>query len=80
MAVRSTLRLAIRVSGLTQRELARRAYISEAHLANIIAGRKNPSLRLARRLGLLVGLPTDELFADEPHGLSEYMWGRAHDR
>lgn len=48
--------------GLTQQELAKKANISRAYLANIEGGKYTPSLEVAYKISMLVGIPIDELF------------------
>ncbi len=56
--------------GLSIRELAEAADCSEAHLRNLFAGRKEPSLRLADRLSRLSGgaVPMDAFVKQETSG------------
>lgn len=51
----------------TQRQVAREAGISEAHLSLIVAGKRRPSPEVARRLSATTGIPLDRLLPpDEP--------------
>lgn len=47
---------------MTQEELAEKAGISRAYLANIEAGKHTPSLEVARKLSVLLNETVDELF------------------
>jgi putative transcriptional regulator len=48
--------------GLTQEELAKRADISRAYLANLEAGKYTPSLEVASKLSFILNKTMDELF------------------
>lgn len=48
-------------SGFTQREVAARLEISEAHLSHLVNGERTPSLDLALRISDLTGIPVAEL-------------------
>lgn len=48
--------------GLTQEELASKAEISRAYLANIEAGKHTPSLDVASKLAFLLNKSVEELF------------------
>ncbi len=53
------LRLARRKSGLTLREVARRAQVDAGHLSRVEAGRSNLSLSALLRVLDAIGLPDD---------------------
>lgn len=48
--------------GWTQEELAKKADISRAYLANIEAGKYTPSLEVAKKLSEILKKSVDELF------------------
>jgi len=48
--------------GLTQEQLAKKAYISRAYLTNLESGKYTPSLKVARRLSEILNSSVDELF------------------
>ena len=48
--------------GFTQEELAKKAKISRAYLANIETGKHTPSLEVAKKLSLILNETVDELF------------------
>lgn len=48
--------------GFTQEELAKKAKISRAYLANIEAGKYNPSLEVAKNLSIILDMSIDDLF------------------
>jgi putative transcriptional regulator len=48
--------------GFTQEELANKAKISRAYLANIEAGKYTPSLEVAKNLSSLLNMSIDDLF------------------
>lgn len=45
---------------MTQRQFAGLLDISASHFSNILAGKEHPSLRVARRLEVLIGIPAGE--------------------
>ena len=48
--------------GLTKRELARRAKVTEAYVSQLESGaRRNPSLPVLKRLAKALGVPVTEL-------------------
>lgn len=47
---------------LTQEELANKAGITRAYLANIEAGKYTPSLDVANKLSIILNRPINELF------------------
>jgi transcriptional regulator with XRE-family HTH domain len=47
----------------TQKELAIRVGISQSHLSLILAGKRNPSLRVAKKLADVLGVTIDSLLA-----------------
>jgi putative transcriptional regulator len=47
---------------LTQEDLAKKANISRAYLANIEAGKYTPSLEVAKNLSSLLNMSIDDLF------------------
>jgi transcriptional regulator with XRE-family HTH domain len=55
-------------NGMTVKQLAEAADCSGAHLRNIFAGRKDPSLSLAKRLSEISGraVPMDAFSRSEP--------------
>jgi len=60
--VRTKLIQARKNLDLTQEELAEKAEISRAYLANIEAGKHDPSLKVASKLATLLKHPVEELF------------------
>jgi XRE family aerobic/anaerobic benzoate catabolism transcriptional regulator len=52
-------------SGLTRRELAREADVSERHLANLEAGAGNPSVQILRQVARALNCSIAELVGDE---------------
>ena len=48
--------------GYTQEQLAKKANIHRAYLANIEAGKHTPSLEVARKLSLILDTTVEELF------------------
>jgi putative transcriptional regulator len=48
--------------GLTQEELARKAEITRAYLANIESGKHTPSLKVALKISTVLEESIDELF------------------
>ena len=52
-------------AGLSQEETADRARIHVTYLSGVERGLRNPSLRNIRRLALVLGVPTKELFSFE---------------
>jgi transcriptional regulator with XRE-family HTH domain len=50
--------------GLTKRELARRAKVTEAYVSQLESGaRRNPSLPVLKRLAKALGVPVTELLS-----------------
>ena len=56
-----TLRSIRERGGLTQVELARRAKVTQAYVAQLERGAKNPSLAILRRLAKALHVPLTEL-------------------
>lgn len=48
--------------GMTQDDLAKKAKISRAYLANLEVGKYTPSLNVARKLATQLNMSVDELF------------------
>jgi transcriptional regulator with XRE-family HTH domain len=47
---------------MTQAELAKKAHVTEAYISQLLKGkRKNPSLRILKRLARALGVPVAEL-------------------
>lgn len=46
----------------TQKELAKQIGISESHMSLILAGRRLPSLRVAKKMAAVLGTTVDQLF------------------
>lgn len=52
---------------LRQTEVARRLGCSASYVSSVVSGRRPPSRAFARDLGLLLGLPAEELFPSISH-------------
>ncbi len=51
------LKEAILKEGLTQKELAKRANLSEAYISQILSGKKTPTITVAKRIAEVLNLP-----------------------
>ena len=69
--------------GLTQRELARRAHVSQGSVGNVIRGDRKPGEKLCRALAIVLGLPPEEVFRaagilppdpGKPPGFEEWVY------
>lgn len=47
------------VNRINQSEIAKKAAISNSHLSEIIANKKRPSWKVAKRLSVLTGIPIE---------------------
>lgn len=57
--------------GLTMKQAAQRANISESHWSYIESGRKTPSIQVAGRISRVLGEPATDLFAELAQALGE---------
>lgn len=62
------LRIAIAASGLTQREIAERAGVSEVHLSRIVNRHRHADDVTQRRIACAVGRRVEELFPADAEG------------
>ena len=66
MRAHPPLRIAqvLHARGITNRDLAERLGITENWLGQVVNGRKEPSVALARLIAYELGVPENELFAE----------------
>lgn len=59
-----TLRDKRKEMGLTMKQVAEMVRTSEANISLIETGKRHPTVRLAKRLGKLLGVPWTDFFKD----------------
>jgi transcriptional regulator with XRE-family HTH domain len=59
----TALQIALVLSGLTQRKVARRARVDESRLSGIARGRLLPTATEQRRIARVLNMPVEELFS-----------------
>jgi XRE family transcriptional regulator, aerobic/anaerobic benzoate catabolism transcriptional regulator len=70
-------------AGLTRRELAREADVSERHLANLESGTGNPSVQILKQVAQALNCSLAELVGDEGNESADWLlvrdmlWGRS---
>src|SRR6266851_2825962 len=60
-------------SGLTRRELAKEAGVSERHLASLETGAGNPSVQILRQLARALNCSVTELMGDEGDESADWL-------